>query len=81
MSILAANDKRCGFGEEVFQLSKKMIQVEGQRPIFGNRSRRCLHGETDAFRIFKNCMRGHKCWHCSFDQGVEEMDQRENVVV
>ena len=47
-----------------------------KRKGYGPRSQypACVHVENDAVKIAKTCIWNYECWHCAFDQWLEETE-------
>ena len=39
----------------------------------------CVHLESGRTRIPKFCIQGQECWHCAFEQWIEEMGERSEI--
>ncbi len=50
------------------QVVKPGVQIP--YPLF------CRHMENGETGIPKTCTRAYECWHCNFDQWLEEMEER-----
>lgn len=52
-----------------------------QRVMLGDRipNRPCLHVESGRTVIPKICTRGYECWHCAFDQWIDEIEDRRSL--
>ncbi len=37
----------------------------------------CVHTETGRTRIHKTCLRHCECWHCAFDQWLDETERAQ----
>jgi hypothetical protein len=35
----------------------------------------CIHTKTGRTRINKTCLRNYECWHCAFDQWLDETEK------
>jgi hypothetical protein len=60
--------------EEVAKMTKKMTKVK--EIGLGIPCRSCVHAENVPAGIPKICIRDYECWHCAFDQWIEEMEER-----
>ena len=60
--------------EEVAKMTKKMTRAKETR--VGIPCRSCIHVEKGRAGIPKICIRDYECWHCAFDQWIEEMEER-----
>lgn len=60
--------------EEVAKMTKKMTKAKETR--LGIPCRSCVHAENGRAGIPKICIRDYECWHCAFDQWIEEMEER-----
>ena len=38
--------------------------------------RLCLHTVCGRIRTVKTCIHDYQCWHCAFDQWLDEMEER-----
>ena len=59
--------------EEVAKMTKKMTQAKETR--VGIPCRSCVHAEKGGAGIPKICIRDYECWHCAFDQWIEDMEE------
>ena len=59
--------------EEVAKMMKKMTKAKEKR--LGISCRACVHAENGQAGIPKICIRDYECWHCAFDQWIEEMEE------
>lgn len=39
----------------------------------------CLHAESDRAPTARTCIYGYECWHCGFDQWLDEAEKRQNA--
>ena len=39
----------------------------------------CVHTETGRTRINKTCLRNYECWHCAFDQWLDETEKAQEL--
>ena len=53
-----------------------MTKKEGMRLAIQSPGRSCVRAEAGLTRIPKVCIHGFECWHCAFDQWIEEMEGR-----
>lgn len=60
--------------EEVAKMTQKMKQAKETRG--GIPCRCCVHTEEGGAGIPKICIRDYECWHCAFDQWIEDMEER-----
>jgi hypothetical protein len=61
--------------EEVAKMMKKMKKAKETR--LGIPCRSCVHAENGRAEIPKICIRDYECWHCAFDQWIEELEERQ----
>lgn len=54
-----------------------MIQTEGMELGRDNPFRLCLHTDSGHIRTAKTCIYNYQCWHCPFDQWLDEMEERK----
>ncbi len=60
-------------------MRKTMIKTQGMRPGFEIPYRPCLHVQKGRTMIAKTCIHGYECWHCAFDQWIEEMEEGQKI--
>ncbi len=55
-------------------MEKNITMVQGMRSGYQTRYPVCLHVEKGRIQTPKICIRDYECWHCGFDQWLEEME-------
>ena len=59
---------------------REVIRMKERRQQTGEVTRGlhepCVHVAGEGIRVPKICMRNHECWHCSFEQWIEVMEER-----
>ena len=56
-------------------MAKKMTSTKGVELGIQNPARSCIRVENAGLRIPKICIHDYECWHCPFDQWIEEMEE------
>jgi hypothetical protein len=56
-------------------MREKMNKKERTGLGIQNPGRSCVRAEKGLTRIPKICIHGYECWHCAFDQWIEEMEE------
>ncbi len=55
-------------------MKRTMIRTEGMELGCHNTFRLCLHTGSGRIRTVKTCIHDYQCWHCAFDQWLDEME-------
>ena len=58
-------------------MKRTMIRTEGMELGCHNTFRLCLHTGSGRIQIAKTCIHDYQCWHCAFDQWLDEMEERQ----
>ena len=58
-------------------MKRTMIRTEGMEIGRHNPFRLCLQTGSGRIRIAKTCIYDYQCWHCAFDQWLDEMEERQ----
>lgn len=53
-------------------------QIEYMRKNRHGASRKCIHSLTGRIGASKICTRNYECYHCGFDQWLDEIETEEN---
>ncbi len=60
-------------------MKRAMIRTEGMELGRHKPFRLCLHTGSGRIRIVKTCIHNYQCWHCAFDQWLDEMEERQKA--
>jgi len=60
-------------------MKRTMIRTEGMELGCHNTFRLCLHTGSGRIQIAKTCIHDYQCWHCAFDQWLDEMEERQKA--
>jgi hypothetical protein len=55
-------------------MRKATIRTEGMGPGVQTPFHLCLHTVCGRIRTVKTCIHDYQCWHCAFDQWLDEME-------
>ena len=58
-------------------MAKKMTSTKGVELGIQNPARSCTQVGDARVEIPKICTHDYECWHCPFDQWIEEMEERQ----
>jgi len=58
-------------------MEKKTAIFQGMTPECQIRNPVCLHVERGRIQTPKICIRDYECWHCGFDQWLEEIEMMQ----
>ena len=61
-------------------MKRSMIRTERLAIARHNSSHLCLHEDSKRIRTAKTCVYNYQCGHCPFDQWLDEMEEREEIV-
>lgn len=60
-------------------MKEKNLNTDGMMSRIQMPDHSCIRVENGPTAIPKICIFGFECWHCAFDQWIEEMEEREEA--
>ena len=58
-------------------MEKSLNKIKGKGDAPKSQYPACLHLENGAVKIARICIRNYECWHCAFDQWLEEIEGQQ----